>query len=203
MVKSFDDARRALAEGQADAMITGLRETATSRKVFSFTRPYYRFSARFAVRQATAITSNDVRTLAGKRLGAVAGTHHAQFLNDNFRRSKVREFNSLDAALEGLRTGAVDALFADSLQLMFWIKGTRSKNCCHFAGDAYLDPQTFSPPMAIAVKKGNKKLRDLLDHALDRLQVSGRFGKIFKQYFPLNPWHSNTGQKTARKESAS
>ena len=202
MVKSFDQAGKAVEAGQADAMIIGLRETAKTGQVFSFTRPYYRFSARFAVRQSTPITSNDVRTLAGKRLGAVAGTYHAQFLKENFRRSKIREFKDLSQAYEALRTGAVDALFGDSLKLMFWIKGDRSKNCCRFAGDAYLDPQTFSQPMAIAVKNGNKKLRDLLDYALDRQQVSGRFSTIFRQYFPLSPWQSNNGGKPVKKESS-
>ena len=203
MVKSFTGASKAVETGQVDAMITGLRETAKTGQVFSFTRPYYRFSARFAVRQSTSIASNDVRTLAGKRLGAVAGTYHAQFLKDNFRYSKIREYASLAKSYEALRTGAVDALFGDSLKLMFWIKGDRSKNCCRFAGDAYLDPQTFSPPMAIAVKRGNKKLLDLLDHALDRQQVSGRFSKIFRQYFPLSPWLSDKAEKPATKESAS
>jgi len=126
--------------------------------------------------------------MAGKRLGAVAGTQHAAFLKDNFRRSKLREFDNADDAFEGLRTGAVDALFGDSLQLMFWITGAKAKDCCRFVGDAYVDLETFSQPMAIAIGADNKKLRDLLDHALDRLQVSGRYSKIFRQYFPLSPW---------------
>lgn len=204
MVKSFEGASSAIKTGGADALITGLRQNAKTADGLSFTRPYYRFSARFAVRQSTPITSNDVRSLAGKRLGVMVGTHHARFLKENFRRSKIREFDNASDAHEGLRTGAIDALFGDSLKLMFWIKGAASKNCCRFAGDAYLDPQTFSPPMAIAVKRGNKKLRDLLDHALDRQQVSGRFSKIFRQYFPLSPWQDDN-RKTAdtKKESAS
>jgi len=186
-VKSFDLAEKAVLTGQADAMITGLRETAKTVETLTFTRPYYRFSAHFAVRQSTALKGNDVRSLAGKRLGVLVGTHHARFLNEHFSRSKIRQFDDRNEAYEALRTGAIDALFADSLKLMFWIKGSKSKGCCKFVGDAYIDPQTFSQPMAIAVKRNNIKLRTLLDHALDRLQVSGRFVKIYNQYFPLNP----------------
>ncbi len=195
MVKPFDQANKAVETKEADAVITGLRESSATAQELSFTRPYYRFSARFAVRQSMSIKNNDVRALAGKRLGVVVGTHHARFLTENFRRSKIRAFDTPSDAQEGLRTGAVDALFGDSLQLMFWVKGAKSKNCCHLIGDAYLEPATFSRPMAIAVKRDNRKLRDLLDHALDRLQISGRYNKIFRQYFPLSPWKGNIAKE--------
>ncbi len=187
-VKPFDQANKAIENKEADAVLTGLAETAETTKTLAFTRPYYRFSARFAVRKISTIKTNNTRAMAGKRLGAIAGTQHATFLKDTFRRSKLREFDNADDAFEGLRTGAVDALFGDSLQLMFWITGAKSKDCCRFVGDAYVDQKTFSQPMAIAVGADNKKLRDLLDHALDRLQISGRYSKIFLQYFPLSPW---------------
>jgi len=195
-VKPFDQANKAIESEQADAVITGLVENTQTAKSFSFTRPYYRFSARFAVRKVSTIKGNDVRDMAGKRLGAIAGTQHAAFLKENFNRSKLRAFDNADDAYDGLRTGAVDALFGDSLQMMFWLKGEKSKNCCRFVGNAYLDLATFSRPMAIAVGVENKKLRDLLDHALDRLQISGRYGKIFRQYFPLSPWQDSQEEKS-------
>lgn len=187
-VKPFSDAAKTIANNEIDALITGITQNSRTEDLLSFTRPYYRFSARFAVRRASAINANDGRAMAGKRLGAVAGSQHAAFLKNHFQRSKIREFDNDVDAFEGLRTGAVDALFDDSLRLMFWLKGSNSKSCCRFVGDAYLDSRTFSHPMSIAVGTGNKKLRDLLDHALDRLQISGRYSKIFRQYFPLSPW---------------
>ena len=194
-VKPFAQANASIAKGEADAIITGLAESSATGRSLSFTRPYFRFTARFAVRQAQTITSNDQRALAGKRLGVIAGTQHATFLKDYFRRSKIRAFDNAGDAFEGLRTGAVDALFGDSLQLMFWLTSEKSKSCCKFVGDAYLDTATFSQPMAIAVGAKNTKLRALLDHALDRLQISGRYSKIFRQYFPLSPWKSNDVNK--------
>jgi polar amino acid transport system substrate-binding protein len=188
VVKPFDEARAIVEKGQAEALITGLTQNSETEKQLSFTRPYYRFSARFAMRQAMTIKSGSTRDLAGKRLGVIAGTMHEQFLNASYQRSKIRGFESRSDAYEALRTGAVDALFDDSLKLMFWLKGGASKDCCQFVGGAYFDPASFSRPMSIAVKRGNVKLRKLLDHGLDRLQISGRFSKIFYQYFPLSPW---------------
>jgi len=198
MVKPFNQANDAVKDQQADAIITGLAETAQTTTVLSFTRPYFRFSARFAVRKISAINSSNVGALAGKRLGVIAGSEHEVFLKENFRRSTVRAFDNRQDAFDGLRTGAVDALFGDSLQLMFWITGRKSKDCCRFAGDAYVDVATFSQPMAIGVGPDNRKLRELLDYALDRLQTSGRYSKIFRQYFPLSPW----GDGEAKPENA-
>ncbi len=188
VVQSFDQAQKTVEDGLADALITGLRQTSISSEKLSFTRPYFRFTARFAVRKAALIKTSDVRSLAGKRLGVVAGTYHARFLKLYFSRSKLREFDNATDVFEALRTGAIDALFGDSVKTMFWLKGAASKNCCRFAGDAFLDPISFSQPMSIAVKKGNYKLLDLLNYALDRLQLSGRFAKIYRQYFPLSIW---------------
>lgn len=187
-VKPFAQAAQALESNEADALVTGLRQDDRTVQKMTFTRPYYRFSARFAMRKSMPVKASDVRALAGKRLGVVIATPHARFLQENFTTSKIRQFDTTSDAQEGLRTGAIDALFDDSLKLMFWIKGSSSKNCCRFLGDAYLDPETFSRPMAIAVRRENHKLRDLLDHALDRLQISGRYARIYRQYFPLSTW---------------
>jgi len=188
VVKPFNQAKQSVEDGLADVLITGLRQTTASSEKLGFTRPYFRFTARFAVRQSASIKKSDIRSLAGKRLGVATGTYHARFLKLYFSRSKLREFDNANDAFEALRTGAIDALFGDSVKMMFWLKGTASKNCCRFAGDAFLDPSSFSQPMSLAVKKGNHKLLDLMNHALDRLQVSGRYAKIYKQYFPLSIW---------------
>lgn len=190
-VSTFEGARKDVEEGRADVLLTGLSENSTSGQSLSFTRPYFRFSARFAVRRATPMSKADPRTLAGKRIGVITGTAHEVFLLKYFSRSKIRGFSTSKEANEALRTGVVDALFDDAVKLMFWLNGSASRGCCRFTGDAYVDPAGFSRPLSMAVKAGNKPLLVLLDHGLDRLQISGRFEKIFSQYFPASPWKGN------------
>lgn len=193
VVEPFAKARAMVEKGHAEALIVGLVQNSQSEKNLSFTRPYYRFSARFAVRSAAPINGISYRSLAGKRIGVVAASQHETFLRAHFGRSKIRGFKSQNETFEALRTGAVDAVFDDSIKLMFWLKGKPSKDCCKFAGGAYISPQSYSKPMSIAVKRGNVTLLKLLDHALDRLQISGRYNKIFLQYFPLSPWENGSG----------
>ena len=188
VVEPFDKARKLVENGKADALITGLQQNSNNAIKLAFTKPYFRFSARFAVRESAPIKDSSARTLAGKRLGVVLGSQHAAFLDTYFKLSKIHKFKNVTEANEGLRTGAVDALFDDSLRLMFWIKGSASKGCCRLVGDAYMEPDSFSQPMTIAVKRENVKMRALIDYALDRLQISGRFASIYRQFFPLSMW---------------
>ncbi|HHI82669.1 MAG TPA: transporter substrate-binding domain-containing protein [Rhizobiales bacterium] len=181
----------AMKNNEGDAVLTGLAETAENLKVLDFTRPYFRFTARFAVRVKTPFKTMDVRELAGKRIGVAAGSQHEAFLKAYYRRSKVIAFKSAPESYEALRTGAVDAVFGDSLALMFWINAEPSRKCCRFAGRGFVDPRSFSRPMAIAVRRGNQPLRAILDFGLDRLQVSGRFAAIYRQYFPSSVWRGN------------
>lgn len=190
-VKQFDEARKDVEQGRADVLLTGLSETAETGRKLSFTRPYFRFSARFAVRRATPMTIANPRTLAGKRIGVITGSSHETFLLRYFSRSKIRGFGTTQEANEALRTGVVDALLDDAIKLMFWINGSASKGCCRFTGDAYVDPAGFSKSLSMAVKAGNRSLLGLLDHGLDRLQVTGRFEKVFSRYFPASPWKGN------------
>lgn len=178
----------ALGRGDGDAILAGIRISEETLEVLDFSRPYYRSLARFAVRAGTALTDADLRSLAGKRVGVMAGTAHEAFLKTYFGRSNIRPFTDATAAREALRTGRIDALFDDAARQMFWLAGRDSRDCCEFAAGAFLDVGYFSRPMAIAVKRGDDRLREVLDHGLDRLQTSGAFANAFRRYFPMSPW---------------
>jgi polar amino acid transport system substrate-binding protein len=186
--RPWDDLMPALERGEVDAVIAGVKVTEQAVETADFTGAYYRSLGRFAVRKQNPIVKADMRSLAGKRLGVVKGTAHEAWLTAYFPRSNIRPFASMQEGLEALRRGVVDAFFGDALQLMFWLTGNASQDCCRFVAGAYNDPDYFSHGMAIAVKRGNTELRDVLDYGLDRLQSSGNFAAIFRRYFPMSPY---------------
>jgi polar amino acid transport system substrate-binding protein len=186
--RSWDDLMPALERGEVDAVIAGVKVTEQAVETADFTGAYYRSLGRFAVRKQNPIVKADMRSLAGRRLGVVKGTAHEAWLTTYFPRSNIRPFASMQEGLEALRRGVVDAFFGDALQLMFWLTGNASQDCCRFVAGAYNDPDYFSQGMAIAVKRGNTELRDVLDYGLDRLQSSGNFAAIFRRYFPMSPY---------------
>lgn len=184
----WEDLIPALARGAGDAILAGLRISEATVAEVDFTRPYYRSLARFAVRAESPLAEADLRSLAGKRVGVLTGTAHEAYLAAYFGRSNIRPFPEETEAREALRTGRIDALFDDATRHMFWLAAEDSRGCCEFAKGAYIAPDYFSPPMAIAVKAGNATLRELLDYGLDRLQTSGAFAEAYRRFFPMSPW---------------
>lgn len=177
----------ALEKDEGDAILAGLTISPRTLPALDFTRPYYRTLARFAVR-ADTLSGADQHVLAGKTVGVMADTAHEAFLATYFTESEIRPFKDEGAAREALRTGELDAMFDDAVRHMFWLASPASRDCCGFAGGAYLDPVYFSRPMAVAVKRGDASLREVLDYGLDRVQVSGDYAKVYRLFFPMTPW---------------
>jgi polar amino acid transport system substrate-binding protein len=177
----------ALQGDEGDAILAGLTISPATLEAVDFTRPYYRSLARFAIREET-LPGADPHILAGRRVGVMAGTAHEAFLEAHFTGSQITPFDDEMEAREALRTGGIDALFDDAIRHMFWLASPESRECCGFAGGAYVDPLYFSRPLAIAVKRDNGNLREVLDYGLDRIQTSGAYARIYRLFFPMTPW---------------
>jgi polar amino acid transport system substrate-binding protein len=188
VMRPYGELAAALAQGQGDVIVAGPRPDAGLLKEALATRPYFRGLGRFAVAAASPLVAADVRSLGGKRIGMVKGSAHAAWLEKYYSRSTLMAFDSEAEAQEALRTGNVDALFGDSLRLIYWIAGSASRGCCKLLPGAYVDRDYFSHSLVFLVRKDRDDIRAALDHGLDRLQGNGMTEKIFNTYVPLNPW---------------
>ncbi len=188
VMRPFGELAGALARRDGDVIVAGPRPDPGLYKEALATRPYFRSLARFAVAAASPLSAGDARNLGGKRIGMVKGTAHAAWLEKYYSRSTLTSFDSEAEAQEALRTGSVDALFGDSLRLIYWIAGSASRGCCKLLAGAYIDRDYFSRGMVFLVRQDRDDIRAALDHGLDRLQGNGTTEKIFNTYVPLNPW---------------
>ena len=184
----FGDLLPALIRGEADAIISGPRIEESVLNSALMTRPWFRTMARFAVQSGNPVKAGDAGSLRGKRIGAVKGTVHARWLETYYRESEIVAFADEITAGEALRTGNIEALFADNLRLIYWVAGPASRNCCRLLGGAYSDFSEFSRNIAFLVRGERPDLRDAFDYGLDMAQVNGTTEKIFNSYVPLSPW---------------
>jgi polar amino acid transport system substrate-binding protein len=90
--------------------------------------------------------------------------------------------------LEALRTGQVDVIFGDAVQLSFWLQGSASRGCCSFLGKAFMDRASFTRSLSFILRRDDPKLRINLDTALDRLESKGAIAAIFARYLPASLW---------------
>ena len=174
-----------LKNNEADAIFASLAISPKSLGEVDFTNRYYSTPARFAARAGSPISEISVAELQGRKIAVVRGSAHEAFLRDFFEGAKIMPFASDAEARAALKNGQADLLFGDGISLMFWVQGTDSARCCEFKGEGYSEPRYFGDGVGIAVKKGNARLREVLDYALARVKASGRYEELMLRYFPL------------------
>ncbi|OCJ17573.1 amino acid ABC transporter [Rhizobium sp. AC44/96] len=180
----FVDLKDALGASQGDAVIAGVAVTAELRRQFAFSRPYLMLPARFVRNVKVAVQGDAATALAGHTVGVVKGTAHEAMLASYFPKVKAMPFDSKDALLAALKEGKVEAAFADSLQLSFWVSSPASAKCCELFDGPYLSEQFLGEGMTVMLRQKDDVLTAALDHALAALSRSGRLQEIYLRYFP-------------------
>ncbi len=180
----FANLKDALAASQGDAVIAGLAVGSELRGQFAFSRPYLMLPARFARNLKAPITGENAASLADRPVGVVKETAHAAMLSTYFPKVKAIPFDSKEALLAALKDGKVDAVFADSLQLSFWVSSQASEKCCALFDGPYMSQEFLGEGMTIMLRQKDEVLRSAFDHALADLSRSGRLQEIYLRYFP-------------------
>lgn len=181
----FGDLQDALAASQGDAVIAGIAVTPGLRERFAFSRPFLQLPARFARNLKTApIKGATVASLAGRSVGVVRSTAHEAMLAAFFPAIKPVAFDSKDALLAALKEGKVDAVFADGLQLSFWVSSPAAEKCCALFDGPYLSQQFLGEGMTIMLRQQDAELTAAINHALASLSRNGRLQEIYLRYFP-------------------
>lgn len=187
-MRRFDTLFNSLDANRGDAAIASIAVSGESRKHVDFTDPYYRPSARFAVRTGTSADAVTPEVMVGKKVAVVAGSAHEQYLRTLFTEADVRPYPNSAAARDALRNGEVDYLFGDGFALSFWLNGAGSAGCCAFADGSFVESRYFGEGIGIAVKRGNDTLRRAINYALFRIWETGRFTDLWLRYFPVSPF---------------
>ncbi|GGE30388.1 ABC transporter substrate-binding protein [Agaricicola taiwanensis] len=181
---AWEDLPKALADGRADAIIAGLRPTAETRKTLDFTKRYLQLPARFVALADAPAEEITPLSLAGKTIGVAAGSAHEAYIKTFFPAVRTRSYDRHADGYQWLISGEASYLFGDGASLASWL-ATEEGSCCGFRGGPYIDSRYFGEGFAIAVRRGDERLRDALDHALDVTNGNGIFGNIYLKYFPI------------------
>ncbi|MGH1352496.1 MAG: transporter substrate-binding domain-containing protein [Methyloligellaceae bacterium] len=175
----------ALQKDEADAAIASLAINKSSIKQVDFSNRYFNTHARFAMRAKDKLDQPTPEDLSRYTIGVMAGTAHEAYLKDFFIYSTIKPFKTPGEMYQALKEEKVDVIFGDGITLMFWLNGTNSGGCCRFFGQSFTEARYFGEGIAVAVAKGNKKLRVKLNLVLEKLRKTGRYEELILRYFPL------------------
>jgi len=180
----WEELEPAIADGNADAIVAGIAITEEAREKYDFTRPFLKLPARFVRNEAVAIEGDDAAALAGRRVGVLAGSAHEAMLRAFFPDVRVVIFDKAEWMYDGLKTGQVDAIFGDGVQLSFWLGSEDAAGCCAFFDGPYLSRTFLGEGLAIAVNLQDPELVQALNHALVAMTRNGRMTEIYRRTFP-------------------
>jgi len=169
-------------QGKIDLLCDSLTETLDRRAVVDFSITTFVDGTSFAIRNDGP---RDMQELAGKKVGAVAGTLTEEELRKALASIQVKAtvvpFTDFTAAMTALEKGEISAYFAGGAMLTAMIKDHKDAAKILLA-NTYLSLE----PFALAMKLGEGPFRLAVDRALSHIYRSGQIATIFSDVFGKN-----------------
>lgn len=175
---AFDSLIPEITSGKADFVAAGMTADDTRRKNVDFSDNYFDASQAVIVKKGGEI--KQPKDLDGKKVGVQTGTTGDKYCTNEDGSSEIKvasveRYNKGMDAVSDLIAGRIDAVVIDDFPAQKYV----SKNADKIAK---LDDMLTQEQYAIAVKKGNKEMVDLINTTLKEMKDSGELQKIFDKY---------------------
>ena len=169
----------AIKEGKADLLCEPTTATLARREVVDFSIPTFVDGAGLLIR---ADGPKDLKGLAGKKIGVLAGTTTQEELNNSLKaagvQSDVIPAKTHQEGLAMLDDGKISAYFADRSILMFLAQQSKDPKKLMLA-ENYLTVE----PYALALPRGDEDFRLAVDRALSLIYRDGDIVGVFEKSF--------------------
>ena len=169
----------AIAKGDADLLCEATSATLSRRQQVDFSIPTFIDGAGIMVRDKGP---RDLKELAGKKIGVLAGTTTEAGLREMLRSSGISAtvvpVKSHSEAITELDRGEIAAYFADRSILMFLSSGSGAAKRLRISAQ-YLSME----PYALALRRGDPDFRLAVDRALSQIYRSGQITAIYAGIF--------------------
>ncbi len=169
-----------------DAIVSSMSATEERQQKVDFSNKYYQAPARFVRKKGSGVEINP-DSLKGKTVGVQRATIHDKYLSDNYGNLvKINRYDTQDAAYQDMLSGRVDLLLADQIPLLDGFLKTDAGKDYEFVGPPLTDPKWFGEGVAVAVRKQDKDLREMINKAIGTIRANGVYKKIQDQYFDFD-----------------
>ncbi|AMJ61314.1 transporter substrate-binding domain-containing protein [Bosea sp. PAMC 26642] len=185
--RRFDTLLDSLAEARGDVLAAAINLNPQLRARFAASHLYFRGSARLLTTRGNAQAELDPLTLQGKRVAVIGGTAHQAFLERLMPFVQRRETGTLPGAIEALRSGEAEFVFADGIALSLLLASNAGAELA-FTGGPFLESGYFGEGVAFLLRKDDPTLKRSLDYALQTLWDDGTYTRLYLRFFPVSPF---------------
>lgn len=173
VAESWNETLIALKERRCD-LISAIVASPDRQPLISFTESFIDASNAIVTRDSQAYIS-DIRELKGKHLGVLAGGIHEELLLRYFPDIQLKNYPSMDVALNALSKGAIDGFIDTVAASGYGIRRSGLDNL-HIAG---LFP--YKTSLSVGVRSDWPELRNLTQKAYDSFP-EGRMNEIIRHW---------------------
>ena len=173
------DRFEAIAQQKADLLCEPTSVTLSRREQVDFSIPTFLDGAGLMIRSDGP---KNLRDLAGKKVGVLAGTTTEEALRNTLKEAGIAgdvvAAKTHGEGLAMLDDGKISAYFGDRSILLFLIKQSKAPDRLRL-GDDYLSVE----PYALALPRGDSDFRLAVDRALSHIYRSGEIVSVFQRSF--------------------
>ncbi|WP_316789899.1 transporter substrate-binding domain-containing protein [Pedobacter frigoris] len=163
-----------LFKGELDLICSAVTVTSSRRHILEFTNPYLHFRLCAVINQGDSLS--EVADFKNKTIGIREATEAEKYVHTHFPANNMVHAETNRELYRKLQAGKIDMLIDDSP-----IAGGFLQKNKKLKVGMYL-PKTDSQ-YAIAMKKGDLKLKEQFDGALIALKENGVYQDIYKKWF--------------------
>lgn len=176
------DRENALQRGDVDLVVASYSITPEREQKVDFAGPYLLAHQDLLERTDENLNKSNLNS-SKLKLCSVTGSTSAQHVRDNFaKKAQLRKYSTYSECVNGLASGAVDALTTDDDILAGYASQSQYKGKFKLAG-MKLSNENYG----IGIKKGDKALKDKVNKALAKMVQDGSWEKAVEANFgPAN-----------------
>jgi arginine/ornithine transport system substrate-binding protein len=166
-----------------DMIVASMAITEQRRQRVDFSDKHKETISRFVSRKGAP---DDVSpaALKGKSIGAQRGSIQANYLNQNYKDSDLKFYDTPQAAELDLVAGRVDYILGNMVTYhVGFMKTAEAKNHAFVGPD--LKGGLLGDGNGIAVRKGDAELLAKVNAALAAIRADGTYDRITSKYFPF------------------
>jgi len=171
----FDGLLGALSTNKIDIVIAGMNPDAERKKAVDFSKIYYEAKQSVLVRAEDKDSIKSIKDLSGKKVGAQLGSTQEGLAKEQMTDSSLVSLGKIPDLVMELKNKKIDALVVELPVANGYIKNNKDLALSDIP--VKIDSNGF----AIAVKKGNSDLVELINKSLDRLMTDGSIDKFVQE----------------------